>query len=823
MPASSGPIPHYSLASWIDRDLMGPENEVHCWKRWIDRKPETGLTWTAAAWDRAKDWISPVADEFAPTITPVLRRLFITLLLFSAGLTLGLAGPWVWWLDREAGMRFAERQWTQNSRVYARPLELYDGLKISLDDMLVELDAAGLRSGDPAQPGRFRQSGQQLDLHLPGFVYGDGPEPAVRLSLSIEQDAVRHLQRISAPGSGLVRVPPAELGALLPLDDNDRTLVALVDFPPLLVAGIQAVEDRSFNHHHGIDPRGMIRAAWTNLRHGQVVQGGSTITQQLVKNLFLSPDRSLVRKINEAIMAISLERRYGKAAILEAYLNEVYLGQDGPRAIHGFGRASEHYFGLPVQALAPEQIALLVGMVRGASWYHPVRNPQRALDRRDRVLDIFLETGLIDLASHGDSTGRPLDVNIQRGQRSQRYGDFLELVARQLRRDYRERDLSGTGLRIHTTLSPSAQRQAERALSQGLSQVERQPGELQGAIILLEPTSGEIRALVGDRQPGRRGFNRALDARRQVGSVIKPFVYLIALAQPERFHLATTLHDEPLSIRVAGQEPWQPRNYDGTSHGQVPLMDALAFSYNQATVALGQELGLSGLFRLLRQLGVEPGSDPHPSAFLGALDLTPLQVAQLYQPLAAEGYSTPLRAINQVTDARGSEIARYPMRMRPIRDREALALLDFALRHAVTEGTARSLSWRLPADIGARGKTGTTNDRRDAWFVGYTQDWLGVVWTGRDDNAPAGISGSATALPVWAELFSGLPVSATGRSWPEGIEWYWIDWPSPLLASEDCSNARALPFVADSQPGLYSPCMDARTESAARRAWWRRP
>ncbi len=753
----------------------------------------------------------------------VLRRLLITCLLFCAGLAVGAGGPWIWWLDREAGIRFAERQWTQNSRVYARPLELYQGLAISLEDLLVELESAGLRTGNPDQPGRFRHNGQRLDIHVPGFVHADGPEPGARISLRLDRDTIGELRHGSTQGPSLVRLPPAELGALLPLDDSDRTLIALVDFPPLLIAGIQAVEDRSFNHHHGIDPRGMVRAAWANLRHGQVVQGGSTITQQLVKNLFLSPDRSLLRKVNEAIMAISLERRYGKAAILEAYLNEVYLGQDGARAIHGFGRASEHYFGLPVQALAAEQLAVLIGMVRGASWYHPVRNPQRARARRDRVLDIFLETGLIDPASHAEAVSRPLDINIQRGQRGQRHGEFLDLVARQLRSDYRERDLSGTGLRIHTTLSPSAQQRAERALASGLASVERQPGELQGAIVLLEPNSGEIRALVGDRQAGRRGFNRALDARRQVGSVIKPFVYLIALAQPDRFHLATTLHDEPISISVSGQEPWQPRNYDGQSHGPVALMDALALSYNQATVALGQELGLSGLFRLLRQLGVEPGSAPHPSAFLGALDLTPLQVAQLYQPLAAEGYSTPLRAINEVTDARGQEIARYPMRMRPIRDREALALLDFALRHAVTEGTARSLSWRLPGHSDARGKTGTTNDRRDAWFVGYTQDWLGVVWTGRDDNAPAGISGSATALPVWAELFAGLPVSASGRSWPEGIEWYWIDWPSPLLASEDCPGAKALPFIADSQPGLYSPCMNAQTEPASRRAWWRRP
>jgi penicillin-binding protein 1B len=751
----------------------------------------------------------------------VFKRLLFHIVLFGLGLALGLLGPWVWWLDREAGQRFSERQWSQASRVFARPLELYAGLAISADDLVVELEAAGLRRGDPNGIGHYARSSDRFDIHLPGFPFPDEAQPAQRIQVSLSGRQVRSVDARSGQSASLLRLPPAELGTLMPLDDRDRSLVSLVDFPPLLVTGIQAVEDRQFNHHHGIDPRGLLRAAWANLRRGEVVQGGSTITQQLVKNLYLTPDRSLVRKFNEAVMAISLERRYGKAEILEAYLNEVYLGQDGPNAIHGFGRASEYYFGLPIQALAPEQIALLIGMVRGASWYHPVRNPARALQRRDRVLGMLLETGLIDQTTHQQAVARPLSVRSNSQRRSRRHGEFLDLVARQLRQDYRDRDLRGTGLRIFTTLDPSAQRHAEQALATGLSAVERQANELQGAIVLVEPASGEVRALVGDRQVGRQGFNRALDARRPIGSVIKPFVYLQALAQPQRFSLVTPINDQALSVPIPGHEPWEPGNFDGISHGEVPLMEALAMSYNQASVRIGLEVGLPGLARLLRQLGVEPGGELHPSAFLGSVDLSPLQVAQLYQPLAAEGYSTPIRAITQVVDAQGDSIGRYPMRMRPIRDIEALALLDFGLRHAVTDGTARSLSWRLSGDPGVRGKTGTTNDRRDAWFVGYTRDWLGVVWTGRDDNAPAGITGASTALPVWAELFGALPVKEYTRSWPEGIEWYWIDWPSPLLASEECEQARAIPFIAGSQPEALSPCMDRREPSRWRRG--RRP
>jgi penicillin-binding protein 1B len=347
-----------------------------------------------------------------------------------------------------------------------------------------------------------------------------------------------------------------------------------------------------------------------------------------------------------------------------------------------------------------------------------------------------------------------------------------------------------------------------------LSQVERRSGELQGAIVLVEPASGEIRALVGDRNPGRFGFNRAVDARRQVGSVIKPFVYLLALAQPEKYTLVSRLSDAELSVPVAGSPPWQPRNLDDTSHGDVALMQALAMSYNQATVALGLEIGLPALFRLLRQLGVEPGGSPHPSALLGAIDMTPLQVAQLYQPLAAEGYSTPLRTITEVVDANGQAIGRYPVRMRPIRDREAWPCSTSPCATQSPTAPRAACPGALTTDPGIRGKTGTTNDRRDAWFVGYTRDWLGVVWTGRDDNAPAAITGASTALPVWAELFAALPVKAYDRSWPENIDWYWIDWPTPLLASEDCRPPGPC-HSPGSQPTRLSPCMTRQTSRLA--------
>lgn len=730
---------------------------------------------------------------------------------FLAGLLIGGVVPWAIYVDQIVADRFVERQWKQAGRVYARPMELYRGLNLTSAALELELSAAGLQALEPLLPGRWRKHGDRYRVALPPRQFADGSEPAAVIEITYSGERIERLSDDKGRTLDLVRLPPAELGSLLPLDDRDRTLVPIEGFPPLLVAGVQAVEDRQFRHHHGLDPRAILRALLRNLRSGDVVQGGSTITQQLVKNLFLDADRTLARKVNEALMSLSLEAHFSKAEILEAYLNEVFLGQAGSRAIHGFGRAAEYYFGLPVSGLSIDQIALLVGMVRGASWYHPTRNSERALTRRNQVLTIFHETGLINDSDFEAARRRALGVDLEGRSAVRAHPAFMDLVSRQLKADYRDSDLRERGLKIYTTLSPSAQHHAEQALVTGLAAVEGQANSLQGAIVLAEPASGEIRALVGDRAYRRSGFNRALDARRPIGSVIKPFVYLLALADPDRFTLATPVADRPIRVPQPGREDWQPGNYDNTSHGIVPLLDALARSYNQATVAIGLEVGVAALFRLLEQLGVAPGNARHPAAFLGAIDLTPLQVTQLYQALASGGYAAPLRAITDVVDSRGQTIARYPIRLRPIREREPLALLDFALAEVVERGTGRSLKPALRSSTARqswiRGKTGTTSDRRDAWFAGYTEQWLAVVWIGRDDNRPAGISGATAALPVWARLFDRLPHDPRAPQWPASLGWYWIDWPQPELADQNCAGARAIPFIDGSQPNRRSDCL----------------
>jgi penicillin-binding protein 1B len=537
----------------------------------------------------------------------LLRRLF-RLSMLLVGLGIGLSVPWVIWLDMQIRDEFEGRIWDVPSRVYARPLSLYTGKPISKDSLLVELRAAGYRQmQQAAAPGSYSVSGNRFDINRRAFTFDDGTEPATRILLQLGNNTVNGLSDVSSSEDpGLVRLDPAEIASIYPLHDEDRTLVALQDVPQLLVTGLQAVEDRQFKHHHGVALRSIARAFVANVKAGRAVQGGSTLTQQLVKNYFLSSERTLVRKANEAIMAVLLEWHYHKAQILEAYINEIFLGQQGKHAIHGFGRASEFYFDRSLQDLEPQQIALLVGMVRGASFYNPRRNPQRALQRRNQVLDIFGTTGLMTGGEIKTAKSHPLGVTDKPRSGGSRYPAFLDLVRRQLKRDYRASDLSSEGLKIFTTLAPSEQEYAQQAVSGGLNDLQQRglPADLQAALVLADVASGEVRALVGDRVPGRNGFNRALDARRQIGSVIKPLVYLLALEHVDDYNLITPVKDEPVSLRQADGSLWSPANYDHKSHGELPLMDALVHSYNQATVRVGLKIGVPNLIHKIKQLGV---------------------------------------------------------------------------------------------------------------------------------------------------------------------------------------------------------------------------
>jgi penicillin-binding protein 1B len=579
-----------------------------------------------------------------------------------------------------------------------------------------------------------------------------------------------------------------------------------------MIDALLASEDRSFFSHHGFDPRGLARAS-VSVVTGKGLQGGSTLTQQLVKNFFLTPERTLWRKFTELIMAVLLEVHYDKKEILETYLNEIYLGQDRDRAVHGVGLAAQYYFGKPVDKLSLAESALLVGMVKGPAVYDPYRHAQRALERRNLVLREMKDLNFVTLEQYSTARSSPLGVRERAGKGTSPFPAFLQLVQRQLRRDYADTDLRSEGLRVFTTLDPRVQAAAERALTRRLAQFDKdkrfgEPG-LEGAIVVTDTQSGEVQALVGGRDPRYRGFNRALDAARPVGSLLKPAIYLTALAEPARYTLVTPLDDGPFVWKSRGAEDWTPANYDRKFHGMVPLRTALANSYNAASARLGTDLGVERVLANAKKLGIERDIQPFASSLLGAVDLSPLEVAQMYQTIASLGWRTPLRAIREVTTQDGKPLKRYPLAVEQAFPAESMYLLGFALQDVVHDGTAQSLKNWLPVETGVAGKTGTTDEQRDAWFAGFTGDKLGIVWVGYDDNRAARLSGASAALPVWGEMMAALTPEPLVLAPPEGIEMVSIDPQTGLRGGVSCPGSVELPFVKGSSPEGRAPCSGA--------------
>jgi penicillin-binding protein 1B len=721
---------------------------------------------------------------------------------------IGLAGlgAYAAWLDREITRQFEGKRWALPARIYARPLELYPDRALAAADLVTELERIGYqRTSQLDRPGSFiRKDAETVEVFLRQFRFWDGTEPSRRLRLRFAGDRVRALTGTDGSPVSLVRLEPAEIGRIYPSHHEDRVLVRREEVPDLLVRALIAVEDRKFYGHWGIDPEGIARAAWANLRAGGVVQGGSTLTQQLVKNFFLNQERTLARKLNEALMAVLLERRYSKDEILEAYLNEVYLGQQGPRAVHGFGLAADFYFGRPLQELRLTEVALIVALVQGPNQYNPWRAPERALARRNLVIAQMQELGLVGEEEARRATAAPLGVSRGPGFATSPYPAFLQLVRRQLEKDYREEDLRSEGLRVFTTLSPGLQAQAERVLAERLTTIERQrrtkAHALEGAVVVSDPRNGEVLAAVGGRDPRLPGFNRALDASRPIGSLVKPAVYLAALLPGEGFTAASLLRDEPVRVQAAPGQIWAPQNYDRRSHGEVSLRHALAHSYNLATVALGLEVGLRKVVRTLERLGLEREVPAYPSVLLGAVDMTPFEVSQMYQTLAALGLRVPLRAILEVTDPDSKPLKRYGLSVEQRFDPGPVYVLDALLTSVLTEGTGQRAYRRLAGEPVLAGKTGTTDDLRDSWFAGFGSDLLAVVWVGRDDNKPTGLSGAQGALEVWVDLMQAAKPGAWDPPIPESVGWHWVDAERGGRVDRHCPNARRLPFLTGSEP-----------------------
>lgn len=726
-------------------------------------------------------------------------------------LLLGLSG-YIYYLDVTIREAFEGRKFALPARVYGHALEVYPGLKLTREQFIGEFKSIGYHeSPQPDEAATYKFTLDGIEFTTRDFVFGDGPQPAQHLRIAFADGKVSLLQQRGSNDADLplLRMEPPLIGGIYPGHNEDRELVRIGQVPKLLIAALIATEDRKFYTHWGIDPRGIARALYKTAT-GQRIEGGSTITQQLVKNFFLTSERTLTRKGTEALMALLLEMHYSKDEILETYLNEVFLGQDASRAIHGFGLASYFYFDRPLDRLEPQQIATLVGMVKGPSVYDPRNHPEPALKRRNVVLQEMVSQNVITQAQFLAARQKPLGVVQRAPAGTSPYPAFLQFVHRQLERDYREEDLRSEGLRIFTTLDPFVQHQAEEALSSRLAAIEKArklaANTLEGAVVVSSTQTGEIQAMVGGRDARYAGYNRALDAQRSIGSLAKPIVYLTALEDPQRYTLITPLDDSPLVWSQPGTPDWKPKNYDREFHGQVQLRTALAHSYNVATARLGIELGIEHILDKLPLYGIERRPPPFASSLLGAFGLSPVEVTQLYQTFADGGFRTPLRGIRVIVTAEGKPLQRFPLNVEPVAPPAPVYLLTAALQDVVREGTAQSLINWLPAEMNVAGKTGTTDDLRDSWFAGYTGDRVAVVWVGRDDNNSTGLTGASGAMTVWGEMMKNIQPEPLEPAMPENIEMVKVDPVSGLRYDEGCKTGILLPFIKGSAPAQTSPC-----------------
>ncbi|AWD69082.1 MULTISPECIES: penicillin-binding protein 1B [Acinetobacter] len=710
-------------------------------------------------------------------------------------------------LDNIVRDKFEGQRWDIPAKVFARPMEIYVNAPVSQQDLQEELKLLGYKSAESyTKSGSYVTSGNTLYVHTRGFDFGDRVEPEQILKVSFNGEQINDVSATKPSTSGIARLEPLLIGGIYPQHNEDRVLIKLNKVPKSLIEALIATEDRNFYHHHGVSPRGIARAVVSNITGGKR-QGGSTLTQQLVKNFYLSPERTLKRKVNEAFMAMLIELHYDKDEILEAYLNEVNLGQNGNYSINGYGLASQFYFGLPLRELNISQQAFLVGLVQGPSLYNPWRNPETAKRRRDIVLNNMLVMGYLTQEQYETEKARPLNVITKPTLGPARFPDFLDIVRRQLRTEYQEGDITNQGLRIFTTLDPLAQTRIQQSFKNTVANLSRSNPkrlkDLQGAVLVTHPENGELVAAVGSTQDFT-GFNRALDAKRQVGSLLKPVIYLTAI-ESNRYHWGSPIEDSELSIKTDGKT-WTPKNYSGRPHGVVPMSQALANSYNLSAVRLAQEFGMSTFINHLKKFGVTSDIPSYPSIYLGAVDMSPMEVMSLYGNFATGGFKYPVKAIRSVVDANGRLVDRYGLTVQPTIDPAYAYILNNGLQQVMSSGTGQSAYSTLPRNLGLAGKSGTTNDTRDSWFAGYSGNYLAVVWLGLDDNKITGLTGSSGALPVWTSVMKQLRQKPVNLHQPGEVQWQWVDRATGHLSAQGCEGAMYIPLTRHSMPNQATAC-----------------
>jgi len=741
------------------------------------------------------------------------KRLFLLLAAALASAAL-LLGAYLWHLSAVIDKRFSTRRWSVPSTIYSDSTLLFPGQRINEETLKEKLRRLAYRTvaAEPGRMGEMRWQGNLLEIFLHDLDMPSKRRDGFPVKMDIQDREISSIVRTDTGETlSLLEIEPEEITLLFGAEREQRELVSINQVPAHLKYAVIAAEDSRFYEHHGFDVRGILRALYTNIRHGEVRQGGSTLTQQLVKNYFLTPERTLKRKLKEFFMAVAMELTYNKDEILEIYLNEIYLAQKGSIAVCGVGEASRFYFGKSVERLSLSEAAAMAGLIKGPNRYSPYENANRCRERRDWVLRELLSNGWISPEACDEALAAPVEPA---GYAA--YGKkapyFIDYLVSQLPVYYDPDDLSSRGLSLFTTLDTQVQTAAEEALDAGLRQLERnnpalrrrEDGEkLQGAVVVMQPRTGYILAMAGGRDYTASQFNRVTQAKRQPGSAFKPFVYLTAL---DRFTPSSVLSNEPRSYDMDGRT-WQPRNTHPVAEDGLTMRRALAVSDNLATVDLAVKTGLLRIMNTAMNFRFSTPLKPWPSLALGAFEVIPLELARAFCTFAAEGVQPNPLFMRALVDEKGNLLEKRHLKIERRVSPEKAYVMNSLLRSVVTEGTAHSLL-SMGISFPAAGKTGTTNDNRDAWFVGYTPDILALVWVGFDNGDPVHAEGSVAALPIWADLMKSIPQYISGRWFrqPPGVVTRTVCRESGRLAVPNaCPETVTEVFLLKNAPGESCP------------------
>ena len=694
-------------------------------------------------------------------------------LLFKLGIVVAvLVAAYGVYLDQKIRSRIDGKVWELPAAVYGRMVNLEPDMQISKNEMVRLLNATQYRQVSAmTRPGEYTVQANSIEMIRRPFDFPDSKEGQVRARLTFDGDHLETIENMENNRQfGFFRLDPRLITMLQSANGEQRLFVKRSGFPDLLVDTLLATEDRHFYEHDGISLYSIGRAVLANLTAGRTVQGASTLTQQLVKNLFLSSERSYWRKANEAYMALIVDARYSKDRILELYMNEVYLGQSGDNEIRGFPLASLYYFGRPVEELSLDQQALLVGMVKGASIYNPWRNPKLALERRNLVLRLLQQQNVIDQELYDMLSARPLGVQPRGGVISPQPA-FMQMVRQELQAKLGDKVKDLSGVKIFTTFDSVAQDAAEKAATDGIPALKKQRKlpDLETAMVVVDRFTGEVRAMVGGAEPQFAGYNRAMQARRSIGSLAKPATYLTALSLPNQYRLNTSIADAPITIRLPNGQTWSPQNDDRRFSGQVMLVDALTRSMNVPTVNLGMALGLPAITDTWVKLGVPKDQlHPVPAMILGALNLTPIEVAQAFQTIASGGNRATLSALRSVIAEDGTVLYQsYPQAERAVPAQAAYMTL-WTMQQVVQRGTGRQLGAKYPG-LHLAGKTGTTNNNVDTWFAGIDGGQVTITWVGRDNNQPTKLYGASGAMSIYQRYLANQTPTPLVLTAPEDV------------------------------------------------------